>query len=165
MFVREWRKPSSTFLRTMASRSGEGIGRTRSTINISRSDAISPDDWRNHLALTRKRCSACRSSSTVVAGPRVGAEGLVSLELPPSSRLALPLSRAAGLIDLHCNRQRLRAAAISGAANGRCAKIIQADRDARMGVGGANRVRGIEGDPAEIGYERFGPGVTGLLIH
>src|ERR1700742_3169524 len=79
-------------------------------------------------------------------------------------RLALPLAWTAGLLDRDCNRQRLRAAAIAGAAHGGGAEVIQPDRDAGMRVRGADAIRGIEADPAEIGHVGFRPGVAGLLV-
>src|ERR1700757_1210380 len=79
-------------------------------------------------------------------------------------RLALPLPRAPDLLDLDRHCERLRTAAIAGAAHGRRAEIIEADRDADMGLGGANAVGGVESDPAEIWHEGFGPGMAGRLI-
>src|SRR5579863_5874599 len=81
-----------------------------------------------------------------------------------ASRLALPLTVPAGLIDLDRNRQRFVAAAISRAAHWRGAEIIETDGDAGVGVGGADRIRRVEPDPAEIGHVSFGPGVAGLLM-
>src|SRR5579871_6273467 len=81
------------------------------------------------------------------------------------SGLRLPLALPAGLIDLDRNRQRLGAAAVAGAADGSGAEIIEAEGDAGMGVGGANRIRRIEGHPTEIRHEGFGPGVPGGLVH
>src|SRR4051812_587688 len=76
-------------------------------------------------------------------------------------RLALPLPLSpAGLIDLDRARERLVAAAITGAANRGCAEIIKADGNAGVGVGSADAVGGIEPDPAQIGHEGFRPGVT-----
>src|SRR3984957_21176304 len=80
-----------------------------------------------------------------------------------SLRLPLTLS-SAGLIDLDRHRERFHAAAIAGAAHWCGAEIIEADGDAGMRVGGADRIGRIEPDPAEIRHERLGPGVAGLLI-
>src|SRR5258708_6521046 len=79
-------------------------------------------------------------------------------------RLALPLTGPAGLLDLDRHGQRLHPAAIAGAAHRCGAEIVEADGDAGMRVGGADAVRGIEPDPAEIGHEGFRPGVAGLLV-
>src|SRR5216684_3641022 len=82
-----------------------------------------------------------------------------------TSRLALRLPLPpAGLIDLDRDRQRFHAAAVAGAAHRRGAEIIEADGDAGMRVGGADGVRRIEPDPAEIRHERLRPGMAGLLI-
>src|SRR5579859_1962110 len=83
----------------------------------------------------------------------------------PSSGLALPLTMPSDLVDLDRNRQRFVAAAVAGAAHRSGAEVIKADRDAGMGVGGADGIRRIEPDPAEIGHEGLGPGVAGLLMH
>ena len=56
------------------------------------------------------------------------------------------------------------AAAVAGAADRRRAEIVEPDRDPHMGIGGADAVGGIEGDPAELGHEGLGPGVAGLLL-
>src|SRR5882757_6681751 len=80
------------------------------------------------------------------------------------SRLRLRLALPAGLIDLDRYRQGFGAAAIAGAAHRRRAKIIQPDGDAGMRVSGADAVRRVEADPAEIRHEGFGPGMAGLLI-
>src|SRR5262245_33702705 len=76
----------------------------------------------------------------------------------PSSILRLPPS----LLDLHVDRERLIASAVAGAACGRGAELIETDRDAHMGVGGADPVRSVEGDPAEPPDEGLGPGVAGV---
>src|SRR3954452_21713491 len=68
------------------------------------------------------------------------------------------------LIDQHFYRQRFAAAAITHAAHGGGAQVIEPDRDAYVGGGRGNAVGGIEGDPAEIGHEGFRPGVTGILL-
>src|SRR5579872_4430504 len=83
------------------------------------------------------------------------------LRLPLS--LALPSSP--GVVDLHRNRERLGSAAIARAAHRSCAEIIEAHRDAGMGVSCANAVGGIEGHPAELWHEGFRPGVPSLLMH
>src|ERR1700722_13911443 len=80
-----------------------------------------------------------------------------------SLRLPLTLS-SAGLIDLDRHRERFHAAAIAGAAHWCGAEIIEADGDAGMRVGGADRIGRIEPDPAEIRHECLRPGVAGLLI-
>src|SRR5690348_9385330 len=81
-------------------------------------------------------------------------------------RLALPLRLpgSPGLIDLHRHRQRLAAAAVAGAADGGGAEIVEADGDAGVSLGGADAIRRIEADPAEVGHEGFRPGVSGLLV-
>src|SRR5260370_18677716 len=79
------------------------------------------------------------------------------------ARSALTLALAADLADAHRDIERLAAAAEAGAAHGSGSEIIQPDRDADMGVGRADAVRGIEGDPAEIRHVSLGPGVAGLL--
>src|ERR1700674_1023819 len=80
------------------------------------------------------------------------------------SRLRLPLALPSGVIDLDRDRQGFRAAAIAGAAHRGRAEIIQPNGDAGMRVSGADAVRRIEPDPAEIRHERLRPGVAGLLI-
>src|SRR5204863_7932274 len=80
-------------------------------------------------------------------------------------RLALPLTRAPGLFDLDRDRQRLRAAAIAGAAHRRGAEVVEPDRDTGLSVGGAEAVGGIEADPAEASHVGFRPGMAGLLVH
>src|SRR6186713_3309131 len=85
------------------------------------------------------------------------------LALPLGLRLRLPA--AAGMVDLHRHRQRLRTAAIAGSAHGRCAEIVEPDRDADMGVGGADAVGGIEADPAETVDISLRPGMARVLMH
>src|SRR5690242_4538051 len=80
-------------------------------------------------------------------------------------RLALPLAGTAGLFDLDRDLERLRAAAIAGAAHRGGAEVIETHGDTGMGIGRADAVRGIEPDPAEIGYEGLRPGVPGSLMH
>src|SRR5258707_14516636 len=82
-----------------------------------------------------------------------------------SLRLALPLTRPPGLFDLDRDRQRFRAAAVTGAAHRRGAEVVEPDRDTGMGVGGAEAVGGIEADPAEVRHVGFRPGMAGLLVH
>src|SRR5437867_3600737 len=69
-----------------------------------------------------------------------------------------------GLVDVHCDHERLAAAPVAAAAHRRRAEIIEADRDADMRVGRADAVRRIEADPAELRHEGFGPGVSRLLL-
>src|SRR4029078_1895819 len=81
-------------------------------------------------------------------------------------RLALPLglrlrwAAAAGLLDLDRHAERLRAAAIAGAAQGGGAEIVEPEGDTDMGIGGADAVGRIESDPAEIGNVGLRPGVA-----
>ena len=86
-----------------------------------------------------------------------------AVQSPPSSS-GSGFALAADLVDAHRDIERLAAAAIAAAAHRRRAEIIEADRDAHMGVGRADAVGGVEGDPAEIGHESLGPGVAGLLL-
>ena len=81
-----------------------------------------------------------------------------------SARLALALALTANLADPHRDVERLAAAAKAGAADGRGAEIIQTDRDADMGVGRADAIGCVKGDPTEVRYVSLGPGVAGLLI-
>ena len=78
------------------------------------------------------------------------------------SALSSAIDAAPGCVHHHV--ERLAAAALAAAAHRRRAEIVQPDRDADMGVGRANAVGGVEGDPAEIGHEQLGPGVAGLLL-
>src|SRR5215470_19150035 len=75
--------------------------------------------------------------------------------------LYLPLR----LVDPHGDVERFRAAAVAGAANRRGAEIVEADRDPHVGVGCADAVRRVEGDPAELRHVRLGPGMAGALLH
>src|ERR1700760_2772326 len=95
--------------------------------------------------------------SGLAQGPPRDGEG----RLPLALRLALA---AAGLVDLDRDGQGFHAAAVARAADRGGAEIVEADRDARVGVGGADRIGGIEPDPAQIRHEGFGPGVAGLLV-
>src|SRR5437868_13747265 len=79
-------------------------------------------------------------------------------------RLALPLSRPSGLLDLDADRQRFRPAAIASAAHGGCAEIVETDGDAGMRVRGADVVGRPVPDPAIVQYECFRLGVAGRLI-
>src|SRR5207302_5117692 len=67
------------------------------------------------------------------------------------------------LIHLNFDRERLARAAPAHAAYRRRAEKVEPDGDAHVGIGGANPIRHIEGDPAEPEHEGFGPGVSGLL--
>src|SRR5438876_8950914 len=93
----------------------------------------------------------------VASAPRNDAGGTLRLALP----LSLP---PGGLIDLDRNGERLVAATIAGAADRRCAEVVEADGDAGMGVGGADAVGGVEPDPAQIRHEGLRPGVAGCRI-
>src|ERR1700692_214738 len=64
---------------------------------------------------------------------------------------------------MDADRQSLRAAAVAHAPYRRGAEMVEADRNARMGIGGTDAVGGIERDPAEIRHEGLRPGVAGLL--
>src|SRR5262245_46543070 len=67
------------------------------------------------------------------------------------------------LIDMHFHREGFVATAPAAAAHWRGTKIVQADSHPHVRIGRAHAIRGIEGDPAEIGDIGLGPGVTGLL--
>src|SRR3954470_14296319 len=77
---------------------------------------------------------------------------------------ALILRLLARLVDADLDRHHFAATAVAGAAKRRRAEVVEPDRDPHMGIGGAQPVGGIEGDPAESGHECFGPGVAGLLL-
>src|SRR5262252_5862469 len=79
----------------------------------------------------------------------------------PASVLHLAL----GLIDHQAHGERLAAAAVAGAAHRGGAQVVEADGDADMGVGGADSVRRVERDPAEVLDMGLGPGMAGLLVN
>src|SRR5712692_11333660 len=68
------------------------------------------------------------------------------------------------LVDADLDRHRLARPAIAGAAQGSRAQIIEADGAPHMGVGGAEAIRRVEADPAELGHEGLGPSVAGVLL-
>src|SRR4051794_3195954 len=72
--------------------------------------------------------------------------------LPPA-RPALPLALPSpNLPDPPGPIKRLAAAAKAGAAPRSGSEIIQTDRDADMGVGRADAIGCVKGDPTEVGY-------------
>src|SRR5262249_60775017 len=80
---------------------------------------------------------------------------------PASSwRSFLRLPGSLGNVEPH--RDVFTTAPVMSAAHRSGAQIIEADGDARVLVGGANAVRRIEADPAEIWHMNFSPGVTCL---
>src|SRR5277367_1676594 len=100
---------------------------------------------RRRIAPSRTmRPRSCRSSFETRLSPLLRMREIAALR---HSRLALPLSRPAGLIDPDRDRQGLRTTAVAGAAHRCCAEIIQTDRDAGMCIGGADAVGGVEPDP------------------
>src|SRR5215831_11137873 len=80
-----------------------------------------------------------------------------------SAMRLLALGLLARLVDAHSHRERFAAAAEARAAHGRGAKIIQAGRNAHVGVGRADAVGGIETNPAKVLDIGFRPGVSSLL--
>src|ERR671911_46001 len=62
------------------------------------------------------------------------------------------------------DRQGLPGASVAGAADRRRAQIVEPRRDPDMRIGGADAIRGIECNPAELRHEGFGPGVAGVLV-
>src|SRR3979490_3360816 len=62
------------------------------------------------------------------------------------------------------DRARLARAAVAGAAQRSCPEVVQADGDPDMGVGGAESVCAVEGDPAKLRDVGLGPGVAGILL-
>src|SRR5512133_3667483 len=80
------------------------------------------------------------------------------------SVLALALALARGLVDMHRPGEPFAAAAVARAADRGGTEIVEADGDPHMGIGRADAVRRIEGHPAEVGDERFRPGMSRLLL-
>src|SRR3954462_10900995 len=77
-----------------------------------------------------------------------------------ASVLALPL-RA---LDPQLDVEALRPAARAAAANRRGAEVVEADRDPDIRRRGADAVRRVEADPAEVTRFGFGPGVACVLL-
>src|SRR5438874_1448947 len=99
---------------------GEASRAISSSLRANGSRERAPDD-----RLREAIQSSTGKLDCFVAAPLAMTEGLHLL-----LRLALPLARPAGLIDLDRDIERFRAAAIAGAAHGGRAEIIQPDRDA-----------------------------------
>src|SRR5262245_66311387 len=62
------------------------------------------------------------------------------------------------------DRQRFAGPPVTGAADRRRTEVVECGRDPIMRLGGADSVRGIEGDPAEIRHKGLGPGMPGILL-
>ena len=70
-----------------------------------------------------------------------------------------------GIPDVQFHRHLLSRASVVGASHRRRSQVIRRGSDPNVAIGGANSVRRIEADPAQIGDPRFGPGVSGVLIN
>src|ERR1051326_4853941 len=79
----------------------------------------------------------------------------------PQSLLRLAASLGYGQGDA----EQFAAAAIAAAADRCRAEVIEPDRDPHVRVGRRDAVRRVEAHPAELGHERLGPGVPGVLLH
>src|SRR5882672_5177656 len=100
----------------------------------------------------------------VVSRECCGYSGRFGVDAMPTHAASSVLSLPGGLIDANKDRQGFLHPAVAGAANGCCAQIVEADRDADMGVGRTHAVGRIERDPAEGGHEGLRPGVAGVLV-
>src|SRR5262249_27965080 len=102
-------------------------------------------------------------SSPAMTTRRRFANDLMGRATAPQSRpSALRLPHR--LVDMHGHLQALAGPTVAGAAHRGGPQIVEADRDPDVGIGGADAVGRIERDPAELGHERFRPGVAGILL-